>query len=31
MRGDEWKAYEIEWLRSLAVPLYLKRVNMNCN
>jgi hypothetical protein len=25
--GDEWKIYEIEWLRSLAVPLYLARVN----
>src|SRR5919109_4153915 len=26
-----WKAYEIEWLRSLAVPLYLARVNADCS
>jgi hypothetical protein len=25
-----WKAYEIEWLRSLAVPLYLGRVSADC-
>jgi hypothetical protein len=24
------EAYEIEWLRSLAVPLYLTRGNMDC-
>jgi len=26
-----WKVYEIEWLRSLAVPLYLARVNSDCS
>jgi hypothetical protein len=26
-----WKAYEIEWLRSLAVPLYFARVSHDCN
>ena len=25
--GTEWKWYEIEWLRSVAVPLYLARVS----
>jgi hypothetical protein len=31
MKSDEWKAYEIEWLRSLAVPLYLARVDVDCS
>jgi hypothetical protein len=26
-----WKAYEIEWLRTLAVPLYLARVSSDCD
>jgi hypothetical protein len=26
-----WKNYEIEWLRSLAVPLYLARVSSDCS
>src|SRR5262249_6316555 len=26
----KWKSYEIEWLRSLAVPLYLARVSDDC-
>jgi hypothetical protein len=30
-KGTVWKAYEIEWLRSLAVPLYLARVNVDCS
>ena len=30
-KGTVWKAYEIEWLRSLAVPLYLARVNTDCS
>jgi hypothetical protein len=25
-----WKAYEIEWLRTLAVPLYFARVSADC-
>jgi hypothetical protein len=25
-----WKGYEIEWLRSLAVPLYLGRLSADC-
>jgi hypothetical protein len=29
-KGDTWKSYEVEWLRSLAVPLYLARVNTTC-
>jgi len=29
-KGNAWKAYEIEWLRSLAVPFYLARVNTEC-
>jgi hypothetical protein len=29
-KGTVWKAYEIEWLRSLAVPLYLARLNTDC-
>jgi len=29
-KGNAWKSYEIEWLRSLAVPLYLPRVNVDC-
>jgi hypothetical protein len=29
-RGDAWKSYEIEWLRSLALPLYLARVSTGC-
>ena len=29
-KETEWKTYEIEWLRSLAVPLYLARLNANC-
>jgi len=29
-KGDAWKAYEIEWLRALAVPLYLARVSVDC-
>jgi hypothetical protein len=28
--GRAWKAYEIEWLRSLAAPLYLGRVSGDC-
>ena len=31
LNGDEWKAYEVEWLRSLAVPLYLARVDKDFN
>ena len=30
VQGHTWKAYEIEWLRSLAVPYYLARVNAEC-
>jgi len=30
-KGAAWKAYEIEWLRSLAVPLYLARVSADYN
>ena len=26
----QWKNYEIEWLRSLAVPLYLARISHDC-
>jgi hypothetical protein len=29
-KGNAWKAYEIEWLRSLALPLYLARVSTDC-
>jgi hypothetical protein len=29
-KATVWKAYEIEWLRSLAVPLYLARLNADC-
>jgi hypothetical protein len=29
-KGTQWKSYEIEWLRSLAVPLYLARLNPDC-
>ena len=29
-KGTAWKSYEIEWLRALAVPLYLARVNTDC-
>jgi len=29
-KGNAWKAYEIEWLRSLAAPLYLARVSLDC-
>lgn len=29
-KGTEWKAYEIEWLRSLASPLYLARLSTDC-
>jgi hypothetical protein len=29
-KGNTWKAYEIEWLRSLAVPYYFARVNADC-
>jgi hypothetical protein len=29
-KGNAWKSYEIEWLRSLAVPLYLARVDPDC-
>ncbi len=28
-KGDTWKAYEIDWLRTLGVPLYLARVSAN--
>jgi hypothetical protein len=27
---DEWQEYEFAWLRSLATPLYLARVDANC-
>jgi len=29
-KGETWKSYEIEWLRALAVPLYLARVSTDC-
>jgi len=29
--NGKWKSYEIEWLRSLAVPLYLVRVSSDCS
>jgi len=29
--NSKWKSYEIEWLRSLAVPLYLARVSSDCS
>jgi hypothetical protein len=29
-RGTVWKAYEVEWLRSLAVPVYVARLNAEC-
>src|SRR4029434_2871313 len=28
--NGQWKSYEIEWLRSLAVPLYMARVSDDC-
>jgi len=30
MKDAAWKSYEIEWLRSLAVPLFLARVSLDC-
>src|SRR5207244_3883227 len=29
-KGGVWKLYEIEWLRSLALPHYLARVSSEC-
>ena len=29
--GETWKAYEIDWLRALGVPLYLARVSADLN
>jgi hypothetical protein len=29
-KNDRWKGYEVEWLRTLAVPLYLARVSSDC-
>jgi hypothetical protein len=28
--NGEWREYEFTWLRSLAIPLYLARVDANC-
>lgn len=30
-KGDAWKVYETEWLRALAVPLFLARVSVDCS